>query len=83
MYGFIDDIVTIAVDDEHWIYRAKSATLLVIHTLFRQLQPSEPLKQDDPRSLRKLVGEGQLAKQKNIPRVGHKHSLYESITTNR
>ena len=42
--GFIDDIITITVNDEHWIYRAKSAALLVIHTLFRPLHPSEPLK---------------------------------------
>ena len=61
MNSFIDDIITITVDDEHWIDRAKSAALLVIHTLFRPLQPSEPLKQEDPLSLRKLAGEGQLA----------------------
>ena len=35
MDGFIDDIITIMVDDKHWIYRAKSAALLVIHTLFQ------------------------------------------------
>ena len=63
MDGFIDDIITITVDDDHWIDRAESAALLVIHTLFRPLQPSEPLKQDDPLSLRKLAGEGQLAEQ--------------------
>ena len=63
MDGFIDDIITITVDDDHWIDRAKSAALLVIHTLFRPLQPSEPLKRDDPLSLRKLAGEGQLAEQ--------------------
>ena len=50
MDGFIDDIITITVDDEHWIHRAKSAALL----------PSEPLKLDDPLSLRKLAREGQL-----------------------
>ena len=58
MYGFIDDIITTTVDDEHWIDCAKSAYLLVIHTLFRPLQPSEALKRDDPLSLRKLAGEG-------------------------
>ena len=64
MYGFIYDISTITVDDEHWIDRAKSAALLVIHTLFRPLQPSEPLKRDDPLSLRKLAGVGQLDEHK-------------------
>ena len=64
MDGFIDDIINITVDDKHWIDCAKSAALLVIHTLFRPLQPSETLKQDDPLSLRKLAGEEQLAYQK-------------------
>ena len=48
MDGFIDDIITITVNDDHWIDCAKSAALLVIHTLFRPLQPSEPLKRDNP-----------------------------------
>ena len=34
MDGFIDDIITITVNDDHWVDRAKSADLLVIHTLF-------------------------------------------------
>ena len=33
MDGFINDIINIKVDDEHWIDRAQSAALLVIHTL--------------------------------------------------
>ena len=32
--GFINDIITITVDDDHCIDRAKSAALLVVHTLF-------------------------------------------------
>ena len=64
MGGFIDDIITITFDDKHWIDRAKSASLLVIHTLFRPLQPSDPLKRDNPLSLRKLAGEGKLSEQK-------------------
>ena len=58
--GLIYDIITITVDEKHWIDRAKIAALLVIYTLFRLLQPSEPLKRDDPLSLRKLAGEVQL-----------------------
>ena len=61
---FINGIITIKVDDKHWIDHAKSAALLVIHTLLRPLQLSEPLKRDDPLSLRKLAGEVQLAEQK-------------------
>ena len=56
MDGFINDIITITVDDNHWIDCSKSSALLVIHTLFRPLQPSEPLKLDDTISLRKLAG---------------------------
>ena len=59
--GFINDTITITVDDKHWIDHAKIAALLVIHTLLRPLQPSEPLKRDNPLSLRKLAGEGQLS----------------------
>ena len=62
---FINDIITITVDDEHWVDRAKSAALLVINTLFQPLQPLEPLKRDDPLSLIKLEGEGQLSDQNN------------------
>ena len=64
MDGFINYIITITVDDKHWIDRKKSAALLVIHALFQPLRPSEPLKQDDPLSLRKLMGEGQLSEHK-------------------
>ena len=58
MDGFINNIITITVDEKNWIERAKSTALLVIHTLFRPLQPCEPLKRDDPLSLRKLAREG-------------------------
>ena len=68
MGGFIEYIITIAVDNEHWIYRAKSAALLVIYILFRPLHPSEPLKLDDTISLGKLTGEGHLAKYKTCLR---------------
>ena len=56
MDGFIDNIITITVDGKHWIDNAKSAAILVIHTLFRPLHPSEHLKKDDPLALIKLVG---------------------------
>ena len=46
MDEFIDDIINIAIDDPNWVERAKNAALFVIHTIFRQLQSSELLKQD-------------------------------------
>ena len=66
MYGFINDIINITVDVKYEIYRAKSAALLVIHTLFQPLQPSEPLEQDDTLSLRKQVGEGKISEHKTF-----------------
>ena len=62
--GFIEDIITITVDEEHWIERAKCAALLVNHTLFRTIQTSEPLILDNPLYLRKLAGEGKIAEHK-------------------
>ena len=44
MDGFINNIITITVDEKHWIDRTDSAALLIIHTLFRPLEPLEPLK---------------------------------------
>ena len=64
--GFIDDIFTITADNKYWVEGAKIAALLVIHTLFRPLQASEPLKRDDPLSLRKIAGGGQLAEHKTF-----------------
>ena len=43
--------------------RAKNADLLIIHTIFRPRQSDKPLHWNDPLSLRKLVGEDQIAKQ--------------------
>ena len=63
MDGFINDIIPITVDDKHWIDCTKIVALLVIHTLFRSLKPSELLERCDPLSVRKLVGKGQLAEQ--------------------
>ena len=62
MNGLIDDIITITIDKPCWVERAKNATLLVTHTIFRPLHTYETLKLDDPLSLRKMAGEGQFAK---------------------
>ena len=54
MDGFINDIITITIDDPIWVKRAKNAASLVIHTIFMTLHSSEPLKWDVPLSIRKL-----------------------------
>ena len=37
MDGFIDEIITITIDDPCWVERSKKSALLVIHTIFRPL----------------------------------------------
>ena len=66
MDGFIDNIIVIIVDDTYGTERSKSAALLVMHTLFRPLQASEPLECDNPLSLRKTKKEGKLAEHKIV-----------------
>ena len=64
MYGLIDDVITIKIDNTHLVERAKNAALLIIHTIFRPRKSNKLLKRYDPLSLCKLVGEGQLAERK-------------------
>ena len=76
MYGFIDDIITITIDNTYWVERAKNSALLVIYTIFRPLHSNKPLKRNDPFSLRKLAGEGKISERKTC--MGwdiHTHSL--------
>ena len=81
MDGFIDDIITITFNETNWIERAKSAALLVIRTLSQSLQASKPIKRNDPLSQRKLAGDGETGRTKNLSRMGHKHTFLESIYT--
>ena len=83
MDGFIRDIITITVDDKHWIERAKSADILVIHTLLRPLHPSEPLKREAKLSFKENWGGRKTGRARNMPKLGYTHSLPESIPTNR
>ena len=62
MDGFIDDIITITIDALCWVECAKNEALLVIHTIFRPVNYNRPLKRDDPHSIHKLSGEGQISK---------------------
>ena len=56
----------------------KSAALLVIHTLCQPLKASEPLKHDNPLSIRKLTWEEKL---ENLSSMGHKHPFIEIISS--
>ena len=56
MGGFIDDIITLTVDDPTWVGRSKNTAFLVIHIILWPLQVPEPLNRDYPLSLQKLAG---------------------------
>ena len=64
--GYIDDLITMAVDIDNNITRAQQAPPLTVHTIFRPLDPDEPLPRSDPISLRKLSGEGQPSESKIV-----------------
>ena len=53
----------------------KNSSLLIIHTLFQPLHPSELFKQGDSISLRKLVGEVKLDEKTCLVLGIHTHSL--------
>ena len=54
---FINDIITITNYDPTWVERAKIASIMVIHTIFRPLQSSELMKWGEPISIHKPSGE--------------------------
>ena len=81
MDGFIDDIITINIDDPRWAERAKNTALLNIHTMFRPRKFNKPLKRDDPLLLHNITGEGQIADRKTF--LGwdiHTYSLQVFLT---
>ena len=79
--GYIDDLVTLVLDEPALRERAENAVPLLVHILFRPVAPDEPTDRDDPLSLRKLKGEGNLSETKTIFRMGNKHSTKESISS--
>ena len=66
MDGLINEIITITIDNPLWADHTKKSALLVIHTIFRPLQPYEALIQDYSLSLIKIAGEGQLDERKTF-----------------
>ena len=79
MNEFINCIIKITINYPIWVERAKNEALLVIHTIFRLLQSSEPMKLDDPLSFYKLSGEGKLAKHKTCLVWDIKKPLFTGI----
>ena len=48
MYGFIDEIITITIDNLRLVECTKNTALLIIYTIFRPRKSDKPLKRDDP-----------------------------------
>jgi len=57
--GYIDDCLTVALDGGDNVARSQEALPLIVHSLFRPLDPNEPVKRNDNISDDKLKGEGQ------------------------
>jgi len=62
--GYIDDCLTVALDQDDEVQRSQEALPLIVHTIFRPLDPDEPVKRNDNISDEKLKGEGQPSEKK-------------------
>ena len=58
--GYIEDVITVAVDIQGWVAKVLNTAPLAIHSIFRPTKESDPLPRDDSISKRKLKGEGRV-----------------------
>ena len=56
--GYIDDCITISLDEEELIEKSQNALPLGVHTVFRPLMMNEPTERNDSLQITKLKGEG-------------------------
>ena len=56
--GYIDDCVTMALDESNNVAKAQNALPLGVHTIMRPVHHNEPIFRNDPLSKTKLLGEG-------------------------
>ena len=64
--GFIDDIITVAIDIPAEIKKDDNADMLAVYVGFRPLNDDDPLQRDDPQSIRKTKAEVRLAEIKIV-----------------
>ena len=64
--GFIDDLISIILDQMNFPERGRHAVALALHTFFRPTNPDDPVPRDDILSLRKLLAEGGLEETKMV-----------------
>ena len=56
--GYIDDCVTMALDEQKLVEKAQNALPLGVHGIMRPMHKKEPITRNDPLSKRKLMGKG-------------------------
>ena len=56
--GYIDDVITVTVDEDNYVEKGQHAAPLAVHCVFRPVKTKDPLPRDDAVSIRKLDGEG-------------------------
>jgi hypothetical protein len=64
--GYIDDLVTVAVDKNDNLRKAQNAGPIAVHALFRPVNLTDKIPRDDAVSQRKLSGEGTPCEQKVV-----------------
>ena len=64
--GYVDNVITVALDVSRWVKRAKNVAPLIVHSLFRSIDESALLPWNDPVSRRKLKEEGTPSEEKIV-----------------
>ena len=64
--GYIDDLISIALDTPKATSRGRHAISLALHTIFRPVNKDDPIPRDDVLSIRKLLAESRLEEQKTV-----------------
>ena len=57
--GYIDDCLSLGIDEGDLVQKSQEALPLIIHSIFRPKDPEEPIERDDNISMKKLMAEGQ------------------------
>ena len=64
--GYIDDVITVMLDEEDWVEKGQNAAPLAVHTTFRPIDKRDILPRDDVTSIRKMEGEGTPDERKKV-----------------
>ena len=62
--GYIDDFLSVGLDEADLLRRSQEAPTLAVHSVFRPVHDDEPIHRDDAISAKKLKGEGTPSEQK-------------------